>query len=122
MTTDELLSELAARGLAVAIERGVPRLRGPRGAVTPVLLRVLRHHRLEILRRHGIDPSQLARPREWLWRFGHRYREEPADSFFGVPGHHPAGAWWWRHQGESEWQKVPGRTPEDATMPEAQHA
>lgn len=39
--------------------------------------------------------------REWLWRYGHRYEgKHPANW-------HPAGAWWVRPAGETQWQRTP---------------
>ena len=51
MTTDAVLAEVSARGLALAAREGRLVLRGDRSLFTPALLRVLRWHREEILRR-----------------------------------------------------------------------
>lgn len=99
MTTDELLAELADRGLTLILGEDGPRLRGPRTMATPTLLAVLRWHREEITRRLGGLPE-----REWLWRTGHRYRARPHRDDW-----HPVGAWWWRYPTETGWRVVPGR-------------
>lgn len=117
MTTDEVLAELAARGLKVVLTPdGSPALLGKREEVTPALMGALRWHRDEIVRR--LKPADAPRPREWLWRFGHRYTEGPRDSRFGDPEWHPIGAFWWRFVGEKEWELVPGRPGENYEIPE----
>lgn len=57
------------------------------------------------------DAPPLATPREWRWRFDHRYVETPDDPMFGRAEHHPTGAQWWRWVGETDerWRPVPGR-------------
>lgn len=51
MTTDVLLKILEARGLRVEYVDGAPRLKGPKEAMTPRLVKVLKRHRPEIDRR-----------------------------------------------------------------------
>jgi hypothetical protein len=118
MTTDEVLAELAERRLELRFrEDGTPYLHGPRLMATDALLRVLRHHRREIIRRLRPPPSPpLPRPREWRWRFDQRHIEDPRDTTYGDPNHHPTGAWWWRYQGETDdtWRPVPGRAMAEA--------
>jgi hypothetical protein len=59
MTTDDLMGRLARRGLEVIVRPdGSTCLRGDRSQATPRLLRVIRHHRAEILRRAGWEPSR----------------------------------------------------------------
>lgn len=113
MTTDEVLAVLRERGLEVVLKDGEPALRGNAAEATPKLLRVLKLHRAEILRR--LLPHPL---REWLWRTGHRDTECPTDAKYGDPAHHPAGAWWWRMRGEEGWHAVPGRGGEKENPPE----
>lgn len=59
-------------------------------------------------------------PREWLWRYGQQYREDPRDTTYGHEDRHPVGAWWWRRTGETAWRPVPGRTPPGAILPEGE--
>src|SRR5574343_1417386 len=50
------------------------------------------------------------RPREWRWLHGHRYSETPGDEWlYAQTDRHPAGAWWYRHAGESQWVPIQGR-------------
>lgn len=101
MSTDEILEEIASRGLSLVLVDGRPTLRGDRTKVTPNLLAVLRWHREKIVQRLAASA-----PREWLWRTGHRYREEADDRH---PAEwNPVGANWWRRQGESGWRLVEG--------------
>jgi hypothetical protein len=52
MTTDELLNILKDRGLQVYVaDDGTPKLKGKREELSPRLLRVLKFHREEIVRR-----------------------------------------------------------------------
>jgi hypothetical protein len=115
MSTDELLAIIRDRGLNVVLRPdGSPALRGAGDLsqeASPRLLRVLRlpAHREAIVARLTPPPC-----RQWLWKYGHRFTEpEP-----GAPGWHPAGAWWWRTEGEKEWQAVPGRPGEAEPPPE----
>ncbi len=112
MSTDDLLAELAERGLAIAFVGGNPTLRGPAEAATPVLIRVLKRHREEIVRRLAPPP-----PREWLWRTGYVEVERPGSPTWGKPDAHKDTAFWWRKQGQSGWQPVPGRNPEGLPLP-----
>jgi hypothetical protein len=118
MSTDTLLAFLEERGLKVELTAdGTPTLRGPKEEATPALLDVLKMpvHREEIVRR--LKPPELPKPpplREWLWRTGHRYTAEPEDR----PDWNPAGAWWFRLQGETQWRAVPGRPGETTAPPE----
>jgi hypothetical protein len=123
LTGQQLMCELASRGLQVTTRDGKPVLRGPSVEVTPALLRVLARRKDEVLALAGVAPEpppapivvprpeDIPRkpPREWLWRSGLRYTEHPLDHTFGRVGCHPAGAWWWRHEGEPGWRVVPGR-------------
>jgi hypothetical protein len=130
LTAAQIMGELASRGLAVCRGRdGRPVLRGPAAEVTPALRRVLARRKDEVLRLAGVAPEpppivvpaldDIPRkpPREWLWRFGARYTEGPLNRCYGRAGCHPAGAWWWRYQGEPAWRVVPGRGGKDATLP-----
>ena len=57
MTTDEVLAVLKDRGLSVTLANGQPKVAGPREQLTSELLRVLKLHRDEIIRRLGGDPT-----------------------------------------------------------------
>jgi hypothetical protein len=105
VTTDQVLECVRARNLTVVVRDGRPELCGKKQLMTPTLLRVLRHHRAEIIRR--------LTPREWLWRTGHTYTEDPRDARFGDRDHHAAGAWWWQLRGETEWHGVSDRPGEN---------
>jgi hypothetical protein len=121
LTGQQIMRELASRGLKVAATDGKPVLRGPSVEVTPALLRVLARRKDEVLALAGVAPGPPAivvpaaediprkPPREWLWRFGARYTEGPLNRCYGRAGCHPAGAWWWRYEGEPGWRVVPGR-------------
>jgi hypothetical protein len=122
LTGQQLMCELASRGLQVTTRDGKPVLRGPSVEVTPALLRVLARRKDEVLALAPIvvpRPEDIPRkpPREWLWRSGLRYTEHPLDHTFGRVGCHPAGAWWWRHEGEPGWRVVPGRGCKDVLPP-----
>lgn len=106
MTTDELLSRLAELGIRVVLgDNGKPRLKGDTSTVTPKLLKVLKWHRDNIIERMKPKP-----PREFLWRLGQTYKDVD-----NMPATwHPTGAWWWRYEGDTVWQPIPG-TPGDMT-------
>lgn len=57
MTTKELLTILEGRKLRIEVRADGPHLIGPKLAMTPKLLRVIRLHRAEILR-----TPEVARP------------------------------------------------------------
>lgn len=69
MTTDEFVQALTLRGLMVAWANGRPVLQGPKHMATPALLRVLQHHRDEIVRRvrPKPEPPPPERPRIVRW-------------------------------------------------------
>jgi hypothetical protein len=138
MPLDDVLAVLEERHLSVYLAAdGSPRLRGPAAGITAALREALEAYREEIVERLGsaspaappapsVPPPVLVprpeeiprrRPREWLWRAGLRYTEHPLDHTFGRPGCHPAGAWWWRYEGEPGWRVVPGRGGKDAPLP-----
>ena len=73
--------------------------------------------RSQVLAMTGLDRQQeAAKPcREFLWRNGQRYTEDPRDAEFGTD--YQAGAWWWRVEGETVWQPVPGRGGEHEQPP-----
>lgn len=70
------------------------------------------------------DSGQQPQPetgREWLWRYGQIYRETPEDFTWGHADRHPAGAWWWRVVGETQWRPISGRcdcTPDELGLRE----
>jgi hypothetical protein len=112
LSTDELLEEVADRGLTLKRRGGAVVLVGPTSEQTDALKKALRlpNHKEAILKRFGVKPAPPGpRPREWLWRFGQRDTESPDDATFGRPDCHPAGAWWWRYEGEAAWRLVPAR-------------
>jgi hypothetical protein len=114
VTVPEILEIVGERGLAVSLSHvGQPVLTGPPEERTPALLDVLRLHRTEI-----VEHLLATRPkcREFLWRTGHRDTEDPRDAHFGT--YYPAGAWWWRVQGDTQWRAVPGRGGEREPVPE----
>jgi hypothetical protein len=121
MTTDKLLAIVARRGLKLVLRAdGRPALTGPadlRQVATEGLLAVLKLpvHREAIIARLGGSPPPPPAPeapnREYLWRFGHR---QTLPASFKTP----AGAWWWRHEGESTWSPVPGTPGESESPPE----
>ena len=100
LTLDRILADIQARELRLFVREGKLRVVGPKGACTPRLLAVLRWRKQEIIDR--LCPP-LWVPREWLWRTGHRYRE------MGPGEPHPAGAWWWRYEGETGWRVIEER-------------
>jgi hypothetical protein len=141
MPLPDVLRVLEERGLiAYLAPDGTPRLRGPAGEVTPAVREALEAYREEIVQRLREAPppgptrppapaepppivvpaaEDIPRkpPREWLWRAGLRYTEHPLDHTFGRVGCHPAGAWWWRYEGEPGWRVVPGRGCKDVLPP-----
>jgi hypothetical protein len=61
VTTDELMEELARRGLSLALKPdGQPSLRGDPRQVTDALRRVLRHHRERLVKRLGEGEQVVA--------------------------------------------------------------
>lgn len=117
MKAERLVKLVEELGLQIAVVDGSPRLRGPAKLMHPALIRSLKRRREEIVA--ALHPGiRLAPPpsdsplREWLWRTGHTSQECDYDAKCGDQSHHPAGAWWWRWQGEMEWKPVPGRNPE----------
>lgn len=100
MSTGDLLREVEERGLRIVLIDGQPRLQGPASLMTKALLNVLRHHREEIIKR--LQPKRL---RQFLYRAGHVYRESGDE---GGPEWFPAGAWWYRIEGETKWKVIPG--------------
>lgn len=110
---EALLKAVDGRGLVLRLdEDGQPRVSGPRDQLTPALLAALKAFRREIIERLGGKPAPAPAPpppREWLWKGGCRYTEQPDDAGYSQPAWHPVGAWWWRRRGESAWQLVPGR-------------
>lgn len=114
MSTDELLKILQDRGLEVVFDGRTPRIHGKRSELTPALVRVLKHHREEIIRR--LAPPPL---REWLWRSGLKYTCLPYDEHCKRRENHPVGAGWWRWEGEIGWRRVPGRST-DWVLPEGE--
>lgn len=118
MTVDEIVELVEERGLHIEVSYlGVPSIVGPSEEVTPALLAVLKLYRDEI-----VQALRPAPPREWLWRFGQQYREDPRDTTYGHEDRHPVGAWWWRRMGDTGWRPVPGRTPPGARLPEGEVA
>jgi hypothetical protein len=110
MGLDQVLEMLTERGLSLFLTPdGRPHVRGPVEEVTPAVKEALAAYRQDIIDRLKPPPR-----RQWLWKYGHRFTEpEPRDL-----GWHPAGAWWWRMEGEAEWQSVPGRPGETEPPPE----
>ena len=111
-----ILGVVEERGLSIHVSpEGKPFLRGPREEVTAALKDALDAYRDEILASFARDPPappqpEVYRPREWRWRFGQGYTETPADEWIWQhEDRHPVGAWWFRRQGETTWQTVPGR-------------
>lgn len=60
MTTDELLDILADRNVTVTCQGDQLNYSGPKDAVTPALLRVLRLHKPKLLDRLGGTPAAAA--------------------------------------------------------------
>lgn len=98
-SAQDALQLIRSHGLEARMNCVGPVLVGDKEKVTPDLLAVLRRWREEIIKELTPVPG-----RTWLWRFG-QTQTEPA------LGHwqHPAGAWWYRDHGETEWRVVPGR-------------
>ena len=114
MTAAEILEIVGERGLSIRLgDHGQPFLSGPEKEKTPALVDVLRLHRREIVEhvRATMPPC-----REFLWRGGNRYTEDPRDAEFGTG--YQAGAWWWRVEGESAWLAIPGRGGEQEQPPQ----
>lgn len=137
-TAKEFVEFVDGQGWAVSVrEDGAAALRAPGGKSDPLVLGLARMlarepYRTNVLKEAAlrwrtapapghvpqpspVSPTGLPPLREWLWRFGQRHAESPGDDTppfaarCGDPDHHPAGALWWRHQGEKEWKPVPGR-------------
>jgi hypothetical protein len=107
LTLAELLEDLRNRGLKLLLRPdGTPILRGDKAEATPLLLQVLQLRREEIVAYLKQQPATVG-GREWFWRDGRRHSEAATDAHFGDRNWHPAGAWWWRFQGTSEWHPVP---------------
>ncbi len=103
MTTDEFLKALAVRGLVPAWTSDGPVLRGNKGMVTYKLLKVLAHHKDEIVRRLMADRQrEFLTPVGGIVRSGPRVGRTPLESW--PDDYEPSGALWWRFVGESEWQ------------------
>jgi hypothetical protein len=121
LTLDMILDEVKARGLAIEVINGVPRLRGPRSEMTSTLLDVLKARREEVIAR--LAPSEpkasalvvreadgeALRPREWLWPDGMLYVADMTSWLGRDPTYHPRHAGWWRWLGEGEdaWRELP---------------
>jgi hypothetical protein len=113
VTTEQIIALVRQRGLAFTLKDGRPLLVGPKAEATPALMHALKWHREDIVA-HLLATA----PREWLWRDGHRYTESPDDGgTFGRADWHPVGAWWWRKQGETAWEAVPGSPGEMTDAP-----
>ena len=114
MTATEIMEIVGERGLSISLGcDGRPLLSGPEAERTPALMDVLKLHRQEI-----IEHVKANRPahREFLWRGGCRYTEDRSDAEFGTG--YPGGAWWWRVEGDTAWQPIPGRGGEHEQPPE----
>lgn len=102
-TADELLKALDGRGLEIVVnESGQPVLRGNRGRISEEILEALAAYREEIIARFKLKPR-----REFLWP-GTGCTE--VDKLNMPETWFPAGAWYWRLEGESEseWKLIPG--------------
>lgn len=123
MSLQNVLSIVKERGLTLALgDDGLPRVRGKvRSEGTAALLDALKAYRREIIEHlGGTVPPELKEPttrkrREWLWATGHRYVEYLEDAMPADAS--PAGAWWWRLEGEPDWLPVPGRNPDGVAPP-----
>ncbi len=62
MTTDEILQEIQARGLTVAVKEGRPILRGSKVLASPPLMAAIKWHRDEIVRRFAPEPPPVVEP------------------------------------------------------------
>lgn len=61
--------------------------------------------RTQVMEAKGLIAKPAGPPcRVFLWRTGLTYRQPPEEE-----GQWPSGAWWWRVEGETDWQLVPGR-------------
>lgn len=114
MTTDQVLEVLKDRKLLLVIQPdGSPVVKGDKEAMTPTLLRVLKFHKDEIVKR--LAPPKIMDPDapaiEVRWNTGLIGRH-----WFPNQGW-PVGAWWWRHQGEEEWKPIPGTRGEKQSEP-----
>ena len=70
-----------------------------------MLLEALKAFRLEII--EALTPLEPYGPplppgRHWLWAYGQTSTEPHRHAW-----EHPVGAWWWREDGEEEWQLTP---------------
>jgi hypothetical protein len=125
LTLDMVLDEVKARGLAVEVINGVPRLRGPREMMTSALLDALKARRAEVIARLGPRPKHDAGeavcPREWLWPDGMLYVADMRSVLGRDVAYNPRHAGWWRWAGEGEgsWRVLP--PGEGKPMPPAEH-
>jgi hypothetical protein len=111
MGLKNVLDVVAERGLSLYLaEDGSPRLRGPRSEITPALVEALRAYREEII--VSLQPVPPPPRREFRWADGHTRVECANDEGFGRPDWSPFCAWWWRYEGEADWQTLPHRTPD----------
>lgn len=110
MTTEEVLKILEARGLTLEWDGAGPRVKGALTELTPALQKVLKRHRVALIERVKPKPR-----REWLWAGG---RHHMVDDGFPPEPWQPAGAWYWRYEGEPTWRAVPGRPGETTPLPD----
>ena len=78
---------------------GGGRMRGPADRLPKPLLRVLKEWRRDAIVGHLL--SGMPRRKQYLWRTGHTHTH-----MNGSPDVVPAGAWWWRWQGEAGWRPI----------------
>ncbi len=63
MTTCEVMGYLTELGIKLTKGNdGGPHVSSPPGAITPIIRRVMRRHRSEILKQLGIDPAAFPEP------------------------------------------------------------
>lgn len=113
-TASEFLDFVEASGWQVAVkDDGKAALRAPADdRMALALARMLGRepYRTNVLQVAKGRWRQAQQPRrEFLWRDGHTYLGEPADThLWQQPDRHPTGAWWWRWHGETAWTLVEG--------------
>lgn len=78
---------------------GAGRMRGRTDRLPKPLLRVLKEWRRDAIVGHLL--SGMPHRKEYLWRTGHTHTHMD-----GSPDVLPAGAWWWRWQGETGWKPI----------------